>query len=165
MSLNAGMMSSARPSWNTPEEVLKLVRRVGPIALDPCGGECSIVRAEIDWRIERGENGLECDWVGSVGSQITFTNPPYGRAIGAWVRKCAAEAERGAQVIALLPARTDAKWFAGVWTAKKVCFWRGRLKFLGAPSSAPFPSVVAYWGDNGRRFAEVFRTAGKIVTP
>lgn len=32
----APLMSSAKDDWQTPAEVLELVRKVGPIVLDPC---------------------------------------------------------------------------------------------------------------------------------
>jgi hypothetical protein len=83
-------------------------------------------------------------------------NPPYGREIGKWIAKAAASAHSGdATVVSLLPARTDTAWWhehvQPILAAKvpgQVVFIRGRLRFEGAPSSAPFPScVVAFHGD------------------
>ena len=60
-----------------------------------------------------------------------------------WIDKAILEASKGAIVVVLVPARPDTKWFARAWNAaEEVLFVRGRLKFEGAPSSAPFPSVV-----------------------
>ncbi len=162
--INAGLMTSARGSWNTPSEVLDLVRKVAPIGLDPCSNPDSIVRAETEWS-QPGVNGLLHPW---RSQGLVFVNPEYGRKIGAWTERCAEFGKEdliGDELIALLPCRTDAKWFRDVWTADAICFWRGRLKFLGAPSSAPFPSCIAYWGQNPFLFAQVFSAAGKVVFP
>ena len=40
-----------------------------------------------------------------------FCNPPYGRALGAWVRKAYEEAQAGTTVVLLIPARTDTAYF------------------------------------------------------
>jgi hypothetical protein len=47
-------------------------------------------------------------------------------------------------VVCLIPARTDTKSFRIVWShARLIVFLRGRLKLVGAETSAPFPSVLA----------------------
>lgn len=72
----------------------------------------------------------------------------YGREIGPWVEKARREAERGALVVGLLPARTDTVWFHEYVyrAATEIRFLKGRLKFEGAAASAPFPSMIAVWG-------------------
>ena len=40
-----------------------------------------------------------------------FCNPPYGREIARWVRKCYEESRKGALVVMLIPARTDTAYF------------------------------------------------------
>jgi hypothetical protein len=40
---------------------------------------------------------------------------------------------------------------------------KGRLKFVGAPHSAPFPSAVIYWGRRTGQFWLKFRDAGVVV--
>lgn len=46
------------------------------------------------------------------GGETVFCNPPYGRAIAQWVRKCSMEASRkDTVVVMLLPARTDTRWW------------------------------------------------------
>jgi hypothetical protein len=163
MGVNPALMSSARDSWNTPPEVLELVRRLGPIGLDPCSNAGSIVGASEEWRLERGEDGLARPW---ALAGLVYVNPPYGREIGPWAQKMAAEGRAGVEIVALLPARTDARWWQeSVRTADALLFWRGRLRFLGAPSSAPFPSAVAYWGPRWLTFLSVFGERGHGVRP
>lgn len=73
-------------------------------------------------------------------------NPPYGREIVQWVEKARSEAEMGALVVGLLPARTDTRWWQGhVAGHADVRFLAGRLKFGGTKNSAPFPSAIAVW--------------------
>ena len=75
---------------------------------------------------------------------VCWMNPPYGREISRWVHKARVEAENGATVVALLPARTDTAWFhEDVFGHADIRFMRGRLRFVGAPSNAPFPSMMA----------------------
>lgn len=39
-----------------------------------------------------------------------FCNPPYGRAVGEWVKKAYEESKKpGTLVVCLLPARTDTR--------------------------------------------------------
>jgi predicted nucleic acid-binding Zn ribbon protein len=49
-------------------------------------------------------------------------------------------------VVLLVPARTDTRWFHD-WVANKakVTFLRGRLRFGGADTSAPFPSMLSVY--------------------
>ena len=56
--------------------------------------------------------------------------------------KANAEAERGATVICLVPARTDTKWWHESVIHHEIRFIKGRLKFGNAKTSAPFPSAL-----------------------
>ena len=73
-----------------------------------------------------------------------FCNPPYGREIARWVRKCYEESRKGALVVMLIPARTDTAYFHDYiyHKAKEVRFIRGWLHFNGHRNAAPFPSMV-----------------------
>jgi hypothetical protein len=152
------LMTSTSEHWCTPAVVLDLVRKFngGQIGLDPCSNEGSIVDARIAWT----SGGLEEEW---DGHGLVYCNPPYGRSLEYWTSKMSTEARVRVEIIALLPARTDTAWFDSVWTAQALRFWRGRLKFLGASSSAPFPSCLAYWGPRVFRFADVFEKRGHVV--
>lgn len=55
-----------------------------------------------------GNSAFNHEW----GGETVFCNPPYGKAISEWVRKCSMEASRkDTLVVMLLPARTDTRWF------------------------------------------------------
>ena len=69
-------------------------------------------------------------------------NPPYGREIGAWMKKAYESSLQGAMVVCLVPARTDTKWWHDYAIKGEIEFIRGRLKFGKSKNSAPFPSAV-----------------------
>ena len=163
---------------NTPQKVVHLVRQVGPIALDPCSNAGSLVNA--DRAVCLPEDGLAVNWYESTRWKagyphdaapsskaalgIAYVNPPYGRKMSAWIEKCIQEANRGTEIISLLPARPGSRWFQQVFhTAQAICFWAGRLRFEGAPASAPFDSALAYYGTRQDRFREVFGAHGTVV--
>jgi phage N-6-adenine-methyltransferase len=84
-------------------------------------------------------NGLEADWDG----ERVWLNPPYGRILSEWVAKSAYHVHRnGGEVVLLLPARTDTRWFHDHCVHHAVEFIKGRLKFGDAKTAAPFPSML-----------------------
>jgi hypothetical protein len=187
--LNSGLYSSDHSDWNTPECVLERVRKMGPIGLDPCSNAQSTVRAATEWRLERGEDGLRLDW---RGHGLVFVNPPYGDALASWLGQADAYGSGVVEIIALVPHRTDtAAYHDNIRHLSAKCEWRGRLKHprgtaeqrqtgfhlargfgsSGYPeliklpnevNSAPFPSVILYWGDRLRLFEQAFGGAGKV---
>lgn len=155
-------MSSVRPDWNTPSIVLSKVRAIDQIVLDPCSNSNSIVGAQYTYDgSSLAMDGLIQTW--QLGG-LVYVNPPYGQDIVAWTSKCAAEASQGVEIVSLVPARTDTKWWhTDIVGSDNVLFWSGRLKFLGAASSAPFPSAVVYWGERSKRFKKAFEGCGWFV--
>lgn len=54
------------------------------------------------------DSAFDHEW----GGETVFCNPPYGKAIAEWVRKCSMEASRkDTTVVMLLPSRTDTRWW------------------------------------------------------
>lgn len=69
----------------------------------------------------------------------------HGRSISKWVEKGWSEAQNGATVVMLIPARTDtAYWHDYVMRAAEIRMVRGRLVFGtgDARANAPFPSAL-----------------------
>ncbi len=155
---------ATRVDWNTPEIIKSVVEcfNLGrPVGLDPCSNPNSIIKALRNMSLEKGDDGLNASW---QDYGLVYVNPPYGRAIGPWIDKCAREgAKGGAEIIALVPARVDTRWFQKCWEAQAICFWRGRLKFLGADQSATFPSALVYWGPRKEGFKHLFDGYGRVV--
>lgn len=157
--LNPGVLSSETSEWYTPPEIIERVLRLfGRIDLDPCAELARAIPAvqHFTWL----NNGLLFDWPGAV-----YMNPPYGDDISEWVNKLWSEfrSKHTREAIALLPARTDTRWFQVIWDNCPVCFIRGRLKFSGNDNSAPFPSVVAYFGSRTAAFIAAFGDMGTVV--
>jgi site-specific DNA-methyltransferase (adenine-specific) len=164
------MTSSVNEHWNTPETIIKpMVARFGQVALDPCSNAGSIVDAKLAYSGPEvgGRNGLVETW---QVDGVVFSNPPYGRKIRLWTKKAAEEAKLAkaaylanpngpmTEIILLGPARTDTKYFQEdiCPTADAVCLLKGRLTFLHAPSTALFPSFIAYWGPRPVEFKLAF---------
>lgn len=77
-----------------------------------------------------------------------FCNPPYGRQIFDWVKKCYEEScKPNTTVVMLIPARTDIRYFHEFiyHRATEIRFIRGRLKFGDGKAPAPFPSMVVVY--------------------
>jgi DNA-binding XRE family transcriptional regulator len=141
--------SSAYHGWTTPPEVLEVLYVVvgGEFGLDPCSpvrrGPSAPVRARLRFTSE--DDGLGRPW----RATSVYMNPPYGRQLGLWMAKARMEAEAGRAglVIALVPARTDTRWWHD-HVAGKADVWllRGRLSFGDGTMAAPFPSAIVAWG-------------------
>lgn len=130
------VFESESTEWETPPELFALLDAEFYFDLDPASTDAN---AKTQRHLTKAENGLARDWAG--GS--VWLNPPYGNTIGQWVRKAYETARAGTLVVCLLPARTDTRWWdAYVMEAAEIRFIKGRVKFVGGDSSAPFPSVV-----------------------
>lgn len=136
----------ARDDWQTPPEVMAQIRSAIPIDLDVCANRLN-TQAE-QWY---GPGGIRRDGLTAAWHGVCYMNPPYGVEVRQWVEKAAMEWKTEAcTVIGLLAARTDTVWFQKyVARHAHLYFIKGRLRFVGAPHPAPFPSVVALW-EGGR---------------
>lgn len=131
--------SSKTDDWSTPQDLFdKLDAEFGGLVLDVCATRDN---AKCPLYFSREQDGLTKAWADYTCP--VWMNPPYGREIGKWVAKAALEAALGATVVCLLPARTDTRWWHDyVIPYGEIRFIKGRLKFGGAKTSAPFPSAV-----------------------
>ena len=151
--------SSETPEWYTPPKIIAaVVEFFDAIDLDPCADPGYPKTVPARQHYTREDNGLARPWWGRV-----YMNPPYGDEIGQWVERLvtldrAGTIEAG---IALLPARTGTQWWKLLGECA-ICFIDGRLTFVGATSTAPFPSVLAYTGDEWERFRTVVGHLGDV---
>ena len=86
------------------------------------------------------DDGLVQSWNGFN----VFCNPPYGRDIGKWVKKCSESFNTHTNIVLLIPARTDTSYFHKYIYKKsyvQCIFINGRLHFSNK-GSAPFPSLL-----------------------
>lgn len=139
MTFNRGLFSSMHLDWSTPRAFYQALDAEFGFSLDACANKGNAKCATF----YVGDEGLRAPWLPS-----TFVNPPYGRQIGKWVKRAYEQSRRGFTVVALLPSRTDTRWWHDyVMKAAEIRFIRGRLRFDGGQWNAPFPSVVVIWGN------------------
>jgi phage N-6-adenine-methyltransferase len=133
------MFSSNTDLWETPQSFFEGLNQIYQFTLDVCATEDN---KKCERFFSPNDDGLAQTWDG-----VCWMNPPYGRNVtDKWVRKAFDESRSGhCTVVALLPARTDTKWFHNYIYEKEgvdLVFIKGRLKFGGAKDSAPFPSMI-----------------------
>lgn len=139
MTMNSGMYSSKSDEWTTPKWLFDWLNGKFCFTLDAAATEeNALCRAFYT----KEQDGLAQPWTASR----VFVNPPYSQ-IGAWMNKCANEVRNGCPLVcALVPARTDTKWWHGaVMQADHIHFLKGRLKFGTGTGSAPFPSALVFF--------------------
>ena len=127
--------SSATDLHATPQDFFDKLNVEFGFGLDVCA---TPENAKCPRYYTKADDGLAQDW----GTGAVWINPPYGREIGAWMRKANEAAKSGATVVCLVPARTDTNWWHEYAIQHEVRFVRGRLKFGDAKNCAPFPSAV-----------------------
>jgi len=130
--------SSKTDQWATPQELFDQLDAVWGFELDVCALPSN---AKCEDYFTPEQDGLQQSW----GQRTCWMNPPYGREIKAWMRKAVQEWEAGAQVVCLVPSRTDTAWWHDYAMKGKIHFIRGRLKFGDAKNPAPFPSALVFF--------------------
>lgn len=138
--INRGLYSSETDEWSTPQEFFDRLDDEFHFTLDVCATK---ENAKAEKYFTKEQDGLQQDWTG----ETVWCNPPYGRGIEAWCRKCYEHSHRGGgTAVMLIHARTDTAWFHD-WVLGKaeIRFVRGRLHFGGSKWNAPFPSLVAIY--------------------
>jgi len=150
-------------TWQTPAWYLNRVRAIDPIGLDPCTTADNPTKAANfcapPW------DGLARVW---SGLGLVFVNPPYGKSLEAWSKKIFWEAVRGSELVVLVPARPDTRWFDRLdRVAAARCFHDKRIRFVhpetGIEAKAPkFPNCTFYFGGRTERFRQAFSDCGRI---
>ena len=137
MAISSVLYSSRSEEWATPPDFFASLDAEFGFTLDPCA---TLENAKCTNFYTKTENGLDQDWSG----HIVFCNPPYGRNIGDWAKKCYEASLDGATVVLLVHSRTDTRYFHNwIYGKAELRFVKGRLKFGDGKQSAPFPSLVA----------------------
>lgn len=137
------MFSSNKIEWETPHWLFNLLNKEFEFTLDVCATAMNAMCANY---ISPAQNAFAVDWKG-----VCYMNPPYGRKIGQWIGRAYNQASIGnCTIVCLVPARTDTNWWWNYARKGEVRFLKGRLNFVGAPNSAPFPSAVVIFHKNHR---------------
>lgn len=155
--MQKALFQSKKNDWTTPISIIKCIQKLFKyIDLDPCADINLSVPAKKHYT--ENEDGLSKSWYGRV-----YMNPPYGRSIKKWIEKIKTEYESNNIIegLALVPSRTDTKWFRLLKNYPR-CFVDGRLKFGDGVSPAPFPCCMFYLGKNIDQFTNIFSTFGNV---
>ena len=146
------MFSNINNAWCTPQPFFDELNKEFNFTLDPCATKKSAKCKKFFTPIE---DGLKQDWEGHT----VFCNPPYGRQIGKWVKKCYEEGQKpNTTIVLLIPSRTDTRYFHDYILGKaQIRFIKGRLTFwdldgkkyinkdFKSMTPAPFPSLLAIY--------------------
>jgi hypothetical protein len=123
----SALFTSLDQRWRTPEELYECLDAEFHFDFDPCPPDPDF-------------DGLMVEW-----GKSNFVNPPYDNIL-AWCQKAQAEHKKGKTVVMLIPSRTDVGWWHDyAMQAPEIRFCKGRLRFGGAPTSAPFASSLIIW--------------------
>lgn len=99
------LFSSKNIEWETPQSFFDELNDEFHFTLDSCALPHN---AKCERFYTPEQDGLSQDWEG----ERVFCNPPYGRSIYNWIRKCSIESKKpNTLVVALIPVRTDTKYF------------------------------------------------------
>lgn len=150
--MDAVMFSSKSDLWETPQDLFDQLNKEFAFTLDVCAlpenAKCA------DYYTPE-QDGLKQPWHG-----VIWCNPPYGRGVGAWVRRALFAYAAGNTVVMLLPARTDTRWFHDYIYNRKnveVRFLKGRLRFgRGGRNPAPFPSMIVIFHGEKNKADEIW---------
>lgn len=119
--------SSLNQGWRTPEPLYVALNQEFRFDFDPCAANDATI-----W------DGKLVSWAG----KRVFCNPPYD-GIAGWIAK----GREPIVAVYLLPARTGSGWFHDyALKADEIRFLRGRLRFHGAATNAPFDSCLVIFG-------------------
>lgn len=123
--------------WVTPASFFEPLRIEFGLEVDSAASADNAMLKRF-WSAE--DSAFGHNWSG----QRVWCNPPYGRSeIYKWVERCATGGAK--VVVALLPARTDTRWFHNFIYKKpgvETRFVKGRIKFSGTNGAGKFPSMV-----------------------
>jgi DNA (cytosine-5)-methyltransferase 1 len=119
-----------RNDWRTPPELFDLLMDEYRFDIDGAASD--------EWHLCPRYYSEEWDAFGQrpAGESI-FLNPPYGN-LAPWVGLASEWGTQGNEVLALVPAATDARWWHdAVRTASSTTLLTGRVSFIDATTGKP----------------------------
>jgi phage N-6-adenine-methyltransferase len=150
---------SEKDDWHTPYELYETINSYFDFECDVCADDDN---ALCDNYFTKEFSCLTNEWY-----CINYMNPPYSRGMEKFIKRAYDQHfERGYVTVALLPARTDTKWFHNyIYKSAEIIFIKGRVTFYNnegkLPNSAPFPSMIVGWGVDPGTFSELKRDINK----
>lgn len=181
MTINPSLFTSQNQCWETPHDFFNACNDAFGFTLDACA---TAENAKVPKFFSEADDGYHQTW----DDEIVWMNPPYAlREVACvrtckkkkcefrghhnssdipgqmdWVQKAYVETHFGKCKLAavLIPARTDTKIFHDIIIphAALVYFVKGRLRFVGAPAGAVFPSMLAIFAKERAVSFPIFKT-------
>jgi phage N-6-adenine-methyltransferase len=138
--------SSKNDAWTTPIELFNKLNLIYNFGLDAAALDTNKLCQQYygpDHIDPNKRDALTITW---PKDKWIWLNPPYGNLISQFLAKAHIEVLTGSRVIALIPSRTDTKYWHDYVMNYEITFIKGRLKFgngnLGGLGNAPFPSAL-----------------------
>lgn len=143
MPLIKSMVSSKSNEWSTPVKLFNWLNSQFCFQLDPCATK---ENAKCSFYFTKQDDGLNKEWSfdGKRGRSV-FINPPYGGHTKEWISKAIHESkEHHCVCVMLIVSSTDRSYWHDMIDkyADEILFLRGRIKFNGVKSTAPFASAI-----------------------
>lgn len=132
-------------NWRTPDWLFETLDKFFSFDTDVCANDSNFL-CENYFTAEN--SCFDNPW-----GKMNYMNPPYGREIGLFCQEALKQwRDHNKMTVALLPSRTDTKWFHNfIYGKAHIFFIRGRLRFNDQPNPAPFPSMIVLWGVEDNR--------------
>jgi phage N-6-adenine-methyltransferase len=137
MALIKSMVSSKSNEWATPQKLFEYLNKQWNFTLDPSATQENAKCAKF---YTINDDGLSKSWAG----ERVFCNPPYGGHTKEWLQKAVDETKNGVVSVFLIVSSTDRSYWHDLISrhASNIFFLRGRVKFGGSKSTAPFASAI-----------------------
>jgi len=137
------MFSKKSDEWSTPQHIFDELDKEFQFDIDVAATK---ENSKCAFYITKETNALEYSWslAGQTNNTTCWLNPPYSMC-KEFIKKAYEESLEGNTIVALIPSRTDTKWFHEYIYNKpnvEIRFIKGRLKFGDSINSAPFPSMI-----------------------
>ena len=131
------LFSSEKQDWETPPKLYNFFHERYNFNIDL---SASAENTKCEKYFDAEIDALKQDWTGLRG----WCNPQYDMTKH-FIQKAATS--NGLYAL-LVPSRTDLPWFHDYVLpfASEIWYLRGRVRFVGATNSAPFPSLVVVYG-------------------
>ena len=145
MTLIKQMVSSKTNEWYTPHKLFDYLNEEFKFTLDPCSTH---ENAKCQKHYTQEDDGLSKSWA----NEVVFMNPPYGGHTADWLKKAESERHNGTTTVCLIVSSTDRSyWHEVIQQADEIWFLRGRVKFGGQKTTAPFASAIVIFRPDQQR--------------
>lgn len=136
--VHASKKTGGSDCWGTPQKIIQLFEQYlgKPFDLDAAASAENAICSNY---ITEEMNSLTTLWQG----QNVWLNPPYSLN-KQFLKRCVEMQDYCENIVVLIPARTDTEYWHNyvMHYASTIWFIKGRIKFVGAPAGAPFPSAI-----------------------